>query len=57
MNEQMEVSPQCSSSPLDPQNILQSPVAAEGASIPVAADRMYQFAALTAGLFLLFTLL
>ena len=30
---------------------------AEAVAIPVAADRLYQFAALTAGLFLLFTLL
>lgn len=57
MNEQIDVSPQFPYSPLDPQNILQTPIAAEGTSIPVAADRMYQFAALTAGLFLLFTLL
>jgi hypothetical protein len=33
------------------------PVAVEAVAIPVAADRLYQFAALTAGLFLLFTLL
>jgi hypothetical protein len=33
------------------------PVAAEAVAIPVAEDRLYQFAALTAGLFLLFTLL
>jgi hypothetical protein len=34
-----------------------TPIAAEAVAIPVAADRLYQFAALTAGLFLLFTLL
>jgi hypothetical protein len=57
MNEQIDISPQFPYSSLDPQNILQTSIAAEGASIPVAADRLYQFAALTAGLFLLFTLL
>jgi hypothetical protein len=45
MDEQVNLSPQ----PIS--------VAAEAVSIPVAADRLYQFAALTAGLFLLFTLL
>ena len=45
MDEQVNLSPQ------------PTPVAAEAAAIPVAADRLYQFAALTAGLFLLFTLL
>jgi hypothetical protein len=57
MNEQIDISPQFPYSSLDPQNILQTSIAAEGTSIPVAADRLYQFAALTAGLFLLFTLL
>jgi hypothetical protein len=32
-------------------------VAAEGAVVPIAADRLYQLAALTAGFFLLITLL
>jgi hypothetical protein len=54
MDEQMEISPQFSASPIDVSN---SSIAGEGVSIPVAADRMYQFATLTAGLFLLFTLL
>lgn len=54
MDEQMEISPQFSSSPLDVSN---ASIAGDGVSIPVAADRMYQFAALTAGFFLLFTLL
>ncbi len=57
MNEQIDISPQFPYLPLDPQKILQTPIAAEGVPIPVAADRMYQFAALTSGLFLLFTLL
>ena len=52
MDEQIEISPQFSSSPVSDASI-----AGEGVSIPVAADRLYQFAALTAGLFLLFTLL
>jgi hypothetical protein len=51
MDEQMDISPQFSSLPIDVS------IAGEGVSIPVAADRLYQFAALTAGLFLLFTLL
>jgi hypothetical protein len=54
MNEQIDLTQQLPFSPLDPNNGLQ---AAEGVAIPVAADRLYQFAALTAGLFLLFTLL
>ena len=54
MDEQMETLPQLCSSPMDASN---ASIAGEGVSIPVAADRMYQFAALTAGLFLLFTLL
>jgi hypothetical protein len=54
MDEQMEISPHFSSSLID---VSDASIAAEGMSIPVAADRMYQFAALTAGLFLLFTLL
>jgi hypothetical protein len=53
MNEQIDLSPQLPFSPLDSQ----MPVVAEGVSVPVAADRMYQLAALTAGLFLLVTLL
>ena len=53
MNEHIDLSQQLPLSPLDP-NGLQ---AAEVVAVPVAADRMYQFAALTAGLFLLFTLL
>jgi hypothetical protein len=54
MNEQIDISPQLPYSPIDAQD---ATIAAEGVSVPVAADRMYQFAALTAGLFLLFTLL
>jgi hypothetical protein len=53
MDEQMEIS-QFSSLPIDVSDVS---IAGEGASIPAAADRLYQFAALTAGLFLLFTLL
>ena len=45
MDEEMDLSPQ----PI--------PIATEGVAIPVAAERLYQFAELTAGLFLLFTLL
>jgi hypothetical protein len=45
MDEQVNLSPQ----PIS--------IATEAVAIPVAADRLYQFAALTAGLFLLFTLL
>jgi hypothetical protein len=52
MNEQIDLSPQMPFSPLDPQ----MPAGAEGVAVPVAADRMYQLAALTAGLFLLVTL-
>ena len=54
MDEQIEISPQLPNSPLD---ALDASIGSEGISIPIAADRMYQFAALTAGLFLLFTLL
>ncbi|WP_158945727.1 hypothetical protein [Granulicella sp. S190] len=54
MAEQIDLSPQLHYSSLDAQNELPH---AEGAAIPLAADRLYQFAALTAGLFLLFTLL
>jgi hypothetical protein len=54
MDEQMEISPQFSSSSID---VSDASIAGEGMSIPVAADRLYQFAALTAGLLMLFTLL
>jgi hypothetical protein len=54
VDEQMDISPQFSSLPID---VSDASIAGEGVSIPVAADRLYQFAALTAGLFLLFTLL
>ena len=54
MDEQVEISPQYSPSLID---VSDASIAGEGVSIPVAADRLYQFAALTAGLFLLFTLL
>jgi hypothetical protein len=54
MDDQIEMSPQFSSSPMD---VASASIAGEGMSIPIAADRMYQFAALTAGLFLLITLL
>ncbi|NYF88114.1 hypothetical protein RBB79_01240 [Tunturiibacter empetritectus] len=54
MNEQIDLTQQLPFSPLDLNKGLQT---AEGVVVPIAADRMYQFAALTAGLFLLFTLL
>jgi len=54
MNDHIDHSPQLPFSPLDPESGIQT---ADGVTIPVAADRLYQFAALTAGLFLLFTLL
>ncbi len=54
MDEQMEISPQFSSLPI---NVSDASITGEGVSIPVAADRLYQFAALTAGLLMLFTLL
>lgn len=54
MDEQMEISRQFSPSLID---VSDASIAGDGVSISVAADRMYQFAALTAGLFLLFTLL
>jgi hypothetical protein len=54
MNEQIDLTQQLPFSALDSNNGLQ---AAEGIVVPIAADRLYQFAALTAGLFLLFTLL
>jgi hypothetical protein len=56
MNEQTE---NLSYSPLDSQTGLKASGSgiAEGVAIPIAADRLYQFAALTAGLFLLATLL
>ncbi|MBB5341234.1 hypothetical protein [Tunturiibacter gelidoferens] len=53
MNEQIDLSPELPFSPLDPKNGLR---VAEGVAVPIAADRMYQLAALTAGLFLLVTL-
>ncbi len=40
-----------------PIHILSTAVAAEVAVVSIAADRLYQLAALTAGLFLLVTLL
>ena len=54
MNEQIDLSTPLPFLPPDPKNGLQT---AEGMTVPVAADRMYQLAALTAGLFLLVTLL
>jgi len=54
MNEQIDLSQQLPFSPLDPNDAL---TVGEAVAVPVAADRMYQLAALTAGLFLLFTLL
>jgi hypothetical protein len=53
MNEHIDMAPQLPSSPLQTENVLR---VAEGVSVPIAADRMYQLAALTAGLFLLVTL-
>jgi hypothetical protein len=40
-----------------PIHVLPAAVAVEVAAVPIAADRLYQLAALTAGLFLLVTLL
>lgn len=40
-----------------PIHVLPAAVAVEVAVVPIAADRLYQLAALTAGLFLLVTLL
>jgi hypothetical protein len=40
-----------------PIQVLPTAVAIEVVTVPIAADRLYQFAALTAGFFLLFTLL
>jgi hypothetical protein len=53
MNEHIDLAPQLPYSTLDPKSGMQN----NGVAAPVAADRLYQFAALTAGLFLLFTLL
>jgi hypothetical protein len=41
----------------EPRHGLTQMAAAEGPAIPVDADRLYQIAAVTAGLFLLITLL
>jgi hypothetical protein len=40
-----------------PRHTLPTPVAVEVATVPIAADRLYQFAALTAGFLLLMNLL
>jgi len=40
-----------------PIHVLPTAVAVEVAAVPIAADRLYQFAALTAGFLLLVTLL
>jgi hypothetical protein len=56
MSQQNELSPH---SQLEPQYGLHGmvPTAMDGSTTPTAADRLYQLAALTAGIFLLVTLL
>jgi hypothetical protein len=56
MGQQNELSPH---SQLEPQYTLRgmAQATAEGSATPTAADRLYQLAALTAGIFLLATLL
>ncbi len=56
------MNPQKDKSPLPPPNLLASmlpavPTAAKGSATSVTSDCLYQFAALTAGAFLLATLL
>jgi hypothetical protein len=54
------MNPQNERSPLPPLDVavsLLAPAAAEGSSVSAVSDCLYQFAALTAGVFLLATLL
>jgi hypothetical protein len=41
----------------NPRNFLPTAAAVDAAVVPIAADRLYQFAALTAGFLLLVTLI